>query len=300
MFKFLGVIELEFKLKAVTGLRIGGSKETFEIGGLDNPVMKLEVPIEDFFGEGAHMPKGAPYVPGSSLKGKVRHLLEWSLGRVTEKVDRVLSELYKEGHKGPSEPRKKSPIDRAGEPCDCAGCAVCKIFGTSKTQVLEQLPLEMLPGPPRAIFSDLFLTSESLLKLKEAYGEGIFTEIKTENQINRLTAKANPRKVERVPAGTVFAGNITFNLYAPGDEKLFKSLLIGLQLLEKNYLGSYGTRGSGRVKFQGLKITWLPTTALFGKTKPQSFFYEDLKDLIIAYEKELLPKLERDISSMRS
>lgn len=298
MFRHLGIITLEFNLKALTGLRIGGSKETFEIGGLDNPVMKLEVGIENFFGNGVSMPKGAPYVPGSSLKGKVRHLLEWSLGRVTEKVNRVLKESTKDEAASTQELKKKSPVDLAGEPCDCANCDVCKIFGTSKSQVLAQLPLERQPGPPRAIFYDLYLTLESLQRLKEAYGEGIFTEIKTENQINRLTAKANPRKVERVPAGTIFSGSIIFNLYAPGDEKLFKSLLLGLRLLEKNYLGGYGSRGSGRVKFQTLRVTWESTKAIFGEANPISFDYDDLESLITGFDRDILSKLRQDISAM--
>jgi len=47
-----------------TGLAIGGSKTAMNIGGIDSPVIRDA--------------KGVPYIPGSSLKGKMRSLLETS------------------------------------------------------------------------------------------------------------------------------------------------------------------------------------------------------------------------------
>lgn len=65
-FCFQGKFIISGILECVTGTRIGGTQEKFEIGGIDNPVIKD--PLTDL-----------PYIPGSSLKGKLRHLLEWAI-----------------------------------------------------------------------------------------------------------------------------------------------------------------------------------------------------------------------------
>ena len=65
--KLKKVIRIRSVLLAKTGLRIGMSRDQMAIGDLDNPVVRN--PLTD-----------EPYIPGSSLKGKLRYLLEWSLG----------------------------------------------------------------------------------------------------------------------------------------------------------------------------------------------------------------------------
>ena len=124
-------------------------------------------------------------------------------------------------------------------------------------------------------------------------GEGIFTEIKTENQINRITAKANPRKVERVPAGAVFKGRIVFDCYKEGDEKLLKVLVNGLKRLEDSFLGGYGSRGSGRVKFQNIKVEWKPAGFFRGETtETKTWEVKDTQEL-----GEKLKELENAVKS---
>jgi CRISPR-associated protein, Csm3 family len=81
MFSYKGTVIIKYEMKALTGLRVGGSKENFEIGGLDNPVIKTLGVIENYDGRGNNLPEGAPYIPGSSLKGKMRSLLEWAKGK---------------------------------------------------------------------------------------------------------------------------------------------------------------------------------------------------------------------------
>lgn len=66
MNKLIKKIKKEYTIKVLTGLHIGGSSENVEIGGIDNPVIKLG--------------DGKPYISGSSLKGKIRSLLEQSRG----------------------------------------------------------------------------------------------------------------------------------------------------------------------------------------------------------------------------
>jgi len=70
MEKLIKKIRINTTIKLLTGLHIGGSSENVEIGGIDNPVIKL----------GADNNK--PYIPGSSLKGKMRCLLEQVAGAV--------------------------------------------------------------------------------------------------------------------------------------------------------------------------------------------------------------------------
>jgi len=107
--------------------------------------------------------------------------------------------------------------------------------------------------------------------LKNILGENIFTEVKTENAINRLTSKANPRKVERVPAGVVFFGEMAFHLFAEQDPELLRVVFEGMRLLEDDYLGGYGSRGSGKVRFENLRVILRPKEYYFGeknKEKP--------------------------------
>jgi len=248
MFTYLGSLVIDYKLKVLTGLRIGGSKENFEIGGLDNPVIKVVTEVPDYDGKGHTLPEGAPYIPGSSIKGKMRSLLEWVEGRVAERIENALKNKKK----------LEEQLKEAGQPCACGRCVICKIFGTGEAKTLENIPVNEQPGPPRLKVFDAYPTYETLERLKDALGEGIFTEIKTENQINRLTSRANPRKIERVPAGTEFEGIMVFDFYKEEDKELLKTVFQGMKRIEDNFLGGYGSRGSGKVKFREIKLTWKP------------------------------------------
>ena len=253
MFRFKGQLIVEYSLKVLTGMRIGGSKENFDIGGLDNPVIKTVFSLPDFYGEGKELPAGVPYIPGSSLKGKIRSPLEWATERVEEMI-------------------KKSGgnIKEAGRPCICGKCAVCVLFGTGDAKTLRKLELEEQPGPPRLIFYDAYPTEETLKNLEEELGPRIYTEIKTENHINRVTSEANPRKVERVPAGAVFEGKVVFRLFKEEDRQKLSLLFNGMKLLEDNFLGGYGSRGSGRVKFENIRLTFRSKDYYLGKGEEKS------------------------------
>ncbi len=108
------------------------------------------------------------------------------------------------------------------------------------------------PRPGRVIVRDAFLDDESVKKLKEVDIPG-FTEIKYENAINRLTAKVNPRQMERIPRGVKFNVEI---IYEVNDEELFKInlpwLFDGIRLLELDGIGGSVSRGYGKVKFEFL------------------------------------------------
>ncbi len=248
MFSYKGTVIIKYNMKALTGLRVGGSKENFDIGGLDNPVIKTLGMIENYDGRGNNLPEGAPYIPGSSLKGKIRSLVEWAKGR----VDYMIS-------------KANNDVEKAGKPCVCGRCEVCKVFGTGDAKTIESLKLNELPGPPRLRVFDAYPTWESIQRLQETLGENIFTEIKTENAINRLTSRANPRKVERVPAGVVFFGEMAFHLFTKEDPELLKVVFEGMRLLEDDYLGGYGSRGSGKVRFENIEVILRPKAYYFGE-----------------------------------
>ncbi|MCD8180963.1 MAG: type III-A CRISPR-associated RAMP protein Csm3 [Firmicutes bacterium] len=94
-----------------------------------------------------------------------------------------------------------------------------------------------------------------MFNLEEIKGKGAAraTEVKFENTINRLTAVANPRQIERVIPGCKFKISIMYNVYDEGQIKEdFEAIREGLRLIEYDYIGGSGTRGYGRVKFSDI------------------------------------------------
>lgn len=207
------------EIECITGLHIGGSSETIEIGGMDNPIIKH--PITEL-----------PYIPGSSIKGRMRSLLE------------LKYEMYESG----------GGVHRfKGHNCKEINCHVCRIFGTSAdTSDI---------GPGRLLVRDAHLDSESVEKLKNLKRDkGLpYSEEKFENTIKRINASANPRSIERVPAGIKFNFELVYRVFDMGDEgktdlDLLKHVKEGLKLIENDALGGSGSRGSGKVKFNNIKI----------------------------------------------
>ncbi len=227
--KFEGVYVVRAYLKCITGLHIGGSKESFEIGGIDNAVLKTTIPLSL---PDREIKEGMPYIPGSSLKGKIRNLLEWQYDLVGIKND-----------KGKIQDDIKSVKD--GKPVD-----VAIVFGIRDSKETR----EVVAGPVRVKFFDAYPTKETIESWEENIGSGLYTEIKVENAIDRITSEANPRKQERVPAGSRFELEIVYSVFDKKDLERFKILFEGMKLLEDNYLGGGGTRGNGRIKFENIDI----------------------------------------------
>lgn len=142
----------------------------------------------------------------------------------------------------------------------------------------------------RLIFSDLFLAEQDSLESP--------VEVKFENSINRLTAVANPRQLERVIPGTQFNLKLLYELkdttdrekekhseYYQGAEeewilKDFQSLIDGMKLLELDYLGGSGTRGYGQVRFCNL------SAGLVYGDEDLEKYADLLNDQLIALEEE--------------
>ena len=227
--------EIKATILIKSGLHIGGSNDEIKIGGIDNPVIKNALTNE-------------PYIPGSSLKGKIRSLIEWQYGAMTD--DGKPADITK----------NDSEVVRK----------IVKLFGNSSTIKDNKLAAEM--GPTRVSFNDSSLANKDELLEKNA-----LTEEKVEVNINRLTgsvSKGNaPRHMERVPAGAKFNFSVTL-LEFEGDNSFESILALGMKLLELTNLGGNGSRGYGKIEFEnirGLSSNYLNE----GRLKS----YEELKKL---------------------
>lgn len=254
-----GILKLKYEITVKTGLHIGGSKESIEIGGIDNIVIKLPyyapylINNEENNNDKDNKKKeykDVPYIPGSSLKGKIRSLLEW-----VEK---------------PANEDKNTPIAivKQGKPCDCGKCNICRLFGTHSSKNSVE--------PVRLRFDDFYPNQKTIEMWKNVL-EGMYTELKTENTIDRIKSSATPRHIERVIAGSIFEGYITIRIYE-GDTYDNTILILdkGIKLLEDDYLGGNGSRGYGRVGLDLIKIIWKPV----GNYKDQEIQYEQIKEKV--------------------
>ncbi len=118
---------------------------------------------------------------------------------------------------------------------------ILRLFGSAKKEDVKR---------SRLIFSDMFLANADELRKR---GVLSMTEVKFENSINRATAVANPRQIERAIRGSVFALDLIYDVSSEGEiVEDFELLGDGLRLLQYDYLGGSGSRGYGKVKFQNL------------------------------------------------
>lgn len=202
-------IKIQTSITLVTGLHIGGNSENVEIGGIDNPVIKMA------------SNGNQPYIPGSSLKGKMRCLLEQAAGA--------------------------SQIGMSPE--------VNNLFG-----IIENRANHTENQPSKIIVRDAMLTEESKEMLLACDGLDMpYTESKSENVIDRVKGVAeHPRQTERVPAGAKFDAEFILNIWDTDNEQDMLNLFHrAISLLEDDYLGGSGSRGYGQIKFGELQTTEL-------------------------------------------
>lgn len=204
------------RLVCETGLHVGGANESIEIGGIDNIIIR-------------DANSDLPFIPGSSLKGKMRSLMELNNSQSTENI-----------------------IQTRGKPCKCGTCLPCKIFGVSADDSRVE---GKQTGPTRLIVRDLFPTNETLQLWDENEEVIRGAEVKYENTIDRITSSANPRPSERVPRGSEFNMELIFSVYNEEDQENFQGVFEALRLLEDNYLGGSGTRGYGKITFKEITVT---------------------------------------------
>lgn len=209
--------EINVKFRLITGTRVGGSNDIIEIGGNDSPVVRNPLTKE-------------LYIPGSSLKGKMRMLMEW----LKDKID-VKGETHN---------------------CDDTECPICRVFGRG-----AENSKKAKSGPTRISIKDAFLTEDSKKSLDELKNRtGLDTEWKYENTINRLTSEANPRNSERIPAGIEFEFKMTYKVLdmedgGKKDKELFEEVVLkGLKGLEIEGIGGGVSRGNGQIKFTEILV----------------------------------------------
>lgn len=197
--KMLKHVPITGTIECVTGLRIGGTKDDIEIGGMDNPIIR-------------HPQTRLPYIPGSSLKGKMRSSLEYAYDKVGQR----------------------------GQPCGCGlpDCLVCRIFGPHKN-VRHEL------GPTRILVRDAMMNAaEDPERWVEVKSENWI------DRTTGIAGNGGLRQNERVVAGAKFDFDISLRIFEGDDEaRLLAAVREALQLIEQDYLGASGSRGYGKVKF---------------------------------------------------
>lgn len=154
-----------------------------------------------------------PIIPGSSLKGKLRTLLAKSL--------------------------EKGPVIKGINEDDIK---IKRLFGSANAGDLEKGIASRLQ------FFDIKMTADSIERMEKMNLDTYLGEIKFENTIGRLTAQANPRQIERVPAGAEFTFQLIYNIENPDEfDEDMNNIAFALKILQIDYLGGHGSRGYGRV-----------------------------------------------------
>lgn len=189
-------------LKLLSCLHIGDSKENVQIGAIDAPIVRRK-------------DNNQPYIPGSSLKGKIRCLLEQTKG-----------------------------FAKLG-----GSAEVNYLFGINAGNNQQ----DNGDIPSKVIFRDAYLSKDSVEALeKSEFTDYPYSEVKFENTIDRISGTAdNPRKFERIPAGAEFDLEIVLNIWDLSMEDKQKDLLAeGIALLNNDYLGGAGSRGYGHIELK--------------------------------------------------
>jgi len=214
-------IFIEGEIELLTGMHIGGSSLGLSIGGADKVVVRN--PLTNL-----------PYIPGSSLKGKMRSLLEKSHGLIV--------------------PKQNDKQEWVGKLCEKPEEDIVQLFGFAA----DAKDSSDTYAPTRLTVRDGSLVNVSDLAESE-HTDMYCTEVKTEVSIDRLTSAANPRNFERVPAGARFKLDLVLDIYNVDNkngeasdsraDRFVALLREGLQLIEDDYLGGQGSRGYGQVRF---------------------------------------------------
>lgn len=236
--KLQGRVFFTFDIEAVTGMHIGGSDTGIEIGGVDKTVIRDKL-------------TNRPYIPGSSLKGKMRSLVE-KYGGLKQNQGVGGSTIHSCG----AEYKSADDLRTKGRQ-EYLECNVCQVYGVPGERDFG------IASPTRLVVRDVQMTDASATALTTVARTDLpYTEVKVEVSIDRVTSAANPRQMERVPAGTIFGrAEMVYSLYSGDgcdpekDVVRLKTVVEGMQLLEDDYLGGLGSRGSGKVCFKNIRVS---------------------------------------------
>lgn len=275
--RLLGKIYIKVSLVVETGLHIGGGEGKLDIGGIDKLVVREPI-------------TGHPYLPGSSIKGKLRSILERFLNKPLNRdsggVWRYESDDILDGYTEIKQRENQNAILVFYQ--GSQSCELSRLFGATgkdcwiKTTDADTDGLPHLNepkkikktsnnrgdfdetgekyvkvkgrnAPARLIVRDSHLQPQSIKKL-EKIDTGLFmTERKFENGLDRITAAATPRQFERVPKGASFNLEIVYSVEVENKDEIKTDLIniaLALAMLEDDALGGHGSRGYGKVKFE--------------------------------------------------
>ena len=227
------ILTIKAQLVCVSGLHIGAGDTEMHIGGIDNTVIRN--PLTNL-----------PYIPGSSLKGKMRSLLEWRTGAVRTK------------------PLSWSDYQTSSNREDIL--TILQLFGAGGADKITDEDAKKI-GPTRLSCWDCELNKKWAKEVEDV--NLLTTEAKCENSINRITGVADsPRFTERVIAGAKFDFRLSLNVLGGEEEKFIKTIFAGMKLLEKDSLGGSGSRGYGKVRFENVTVDSTNRQEEFDKTDP--------------------------------
>lgn len=251
-------IIIKGKIITKTGLHIGGSKSSLDIGGVDLNVVKS--------------PQGIPFIPGSSLKGKLRSLLAKLHGSVA---------VNKNNLDGSDRNKNLDQLKQGGILIDEHFSYLLQLFGKSGDDRTDGAEADVT----RLLVRDAPLDTEHFKTEFEDKGAELelgYTDIKWENRIDRKRGTAlDPRQLERVPANAAFNFELVYDFYDDADtaflladkEKNWNiiqpnewgtnptlldmhiwAIRTAMQLLQDDYLGGQGSRGYGQVEFEDIEV----------------------------------------------
>lgn len=243
--KLFGNILIGGAMRCDHGLHMGGSKDNLNVGGLDSPVIRD--PISNY-----------PYVPGSSLKGKMRALSEKSWGK----------DFNREGARGQNIWRHECDTRN-----DAQGCEVCRLFGTTGRGAGGS------NFPARLKVRDMHLIKDTKDQLVQLETGLQYTEWKLENSLDRVTKSSMPRQIERVPAGSIFDLELVYAVQGEADPHYpledLQNLIMALSLVQDSALGGHGTRGYGKVSFFLTAIEARSTSWYVNRAGKAKHFHQD-------------------------
>ena len=212
----LKIETLKGTIKLETGLHIGKGNGSRSIGGVDDSVIKDR--------------DGNPYIPFSSLKGKMRSMLQHYYGLV---------------------PENGGPLnynDYIFFKQNKAALTLIQLFGVGASNNIPTADQQKI-GSTRLRGGDTPLNSEWLRETKQK--DLPLIELKSETAIDRVTGTAKGgslRTFERVVSGAKFDFNFSLQLFKDDDnDALLTMLLTGFKLLEMDAIGKGGSRGSGKI-----------------------------------------------------
>ena len=193
-------IKINTTLELITGLHIGGRSENVEIGGIDNPVIKIVTKDKQ------------PYIPGSSLKGKMRCLLEQISGTAKVGGNKEIDNLF-----GGADAKNPSPAK-----------IIVRDAYLNINSAEELMNYDNLDMP-----------------YTEAKWENVIDRVRGKAENPRQTE----RIPAGVSFNVEFVINVWDT---DRDEDLISLLKKGITALENDYIGGSGSRGYGQIKIAKL------------------------------------------------